>query len=331
KTIELVKKLIKRLIKRLRLDRTNVYLNLIEKKEIESELSKDEKYKIQNELTRFEPNVILFFWGTTLRKELAHINTLNLCSKKILLVNTYPIRTRFESWSDNPFLVQDKDYFSSFDKIIFPSEYLYNVFYDSGFLNGMSFINPDFILSDHVCKFREEKENIENESANKKIIFLGNTNFSERSIDDVSEIIIELASKGVNVFVQKSDYTNEKLSAIDNIFTFPPFSFEEILSGKLLDYINDFDGVLFSYNDVCSIRYNGSITTRLLLAEGAQVPVYIFGDEPKYISEMRINGDFKVVKDSNSLIHCLNNHEYDNKGELYVERANKFLKILKDK
>lgn len=36
-------------------------------------------------------------------------------------------------------------------------------------------------------------------------------------------------------------------------------------------------------------------------------------------------------KDSNSLIHCLNNHEYDNKGELYVERANKFLKILKDK
>ena len=324
-------KLAKKIIKKLRLDRVNLYLNLIEKKELKSELSKAEKYKIKNELTKLEPDVILFFWGTTLRKELAFINTLNLCSKKILLVNTYPIRTRFESWSDNPFLAQDRDYFSFFDKIILPSDYLYNVFYDSGFLNGMAFVNPDFILNGHVYNVREIKENIKNKSSNKKIIFLGNTNFSERSIDDVSEIIIELASKGINVFVQKSNYTDEKLSTIDNIFTFPPFSFEEILSGKLLDYINDFDGVLFSYNDVCSIRYDGSITTRLLLAEGAQVPIYIFGDEPKYISEMRINGDFKVVKDSNSLILYLNDYEFNNKGTSYTKRANKFLEILKDK
>ncbi|ENM4021788.1 hypothetical protein DDN27_002625, partial [Vibrio cholerae] len=107
-----VSKLVKKIIKKLKLDRTNHYLNLIEKKELKGELSKGEKYKLQNELSKLEPDVILFFWGTTLRKELAFINTLNLSSKKIILVNTYPIRTRFESWSDNPFLEQDRSYFS---------------------------------------------------------------------------------------------------------------------------------------------------------------------------------------------------------------------------
>ncbi|HGE6126938.1 TPA: hypothetical protein ACGG8B_003474, partial [Vibrio cholerae] len=122
-----------------------------------------------------------------------------------------------------------------------------------------------------------------------------------------------------------------KLSTFDNVLTFSPFSFEEILSGKLLDYINGFDGVLFSYNDVCSVRYNGSITTRMLLAEGAQVPIYIFGNEPKFVAEMKINGDFKVVKDIKSLVHYLDNHKFDSKGKLYVERANKFLNIIRDK
>ncbi|EOX4123702.1 hypothetical protein ACPF3Y_000300, partial [Vibrio cholerae] len=194
-----VSKLVKKIIKKLKLDRTNHYLNLIEKKELKGELSKGEKYKLQNELSKLEPDVILFFWGTTLRKELAFINTLNLSSKKIILVNTYPIRTRFESWSDNPFLEQDRSYFSYFDKIILPSEYLYNIFYESGFLNNNAYINPDFILTDHVCKFKEVKESVNSKSANKKIIFLGNTDFSERSIDDVSELIIELANNGIDV------------------------------------------------------------------------------------------------------------------------------------
>ncbi|WP_305461462.1 hypothetical protein [Photobacterium leiognathi] len=141
------------------------------------------------------------------------------------------------------------------------------------------------IVCPEIINDFDEKTKIKNSKENDfyNIIFLGNTNFSERKIDDISNIIKKLASAGFKVYIQESQDT--KKLCLDNVNVFNPFSFKEILNGDLLSYISSFDAVLYSYSTVNEIRYNNSVTTRLLLSEGSGVPVYTNNKIPELIKD----------------------------------------------
>lgn len=281
------------------------FLNwLIEKREIHSGLSENEIKTLKRELNLFNPDKVFFFWSTMYRAELEVIKSIGLESELILSVNTYPIRSNFMKASTNRFLNEDRDYFSSFNKLIIPSKVTEKLFMDSNFISTSSktIICPDVI--------NVPFESVETRTCNKKtnsLIFLGNTNFSESDIDDVSSLILELANKGIFVYIQSGGGNELKH---DYIRYFEPFSFSDILKGKLAKYISSFNGVLFSYSNVNSFRYHGSVTTRLLLAESCGVKIYVQGGVPDVIHESLIDVDMKSFGSLDELIFLMS--ESDN-------------------
>jgi hypothetical protein len=325
--------IIKKIFKLLHLDKQNIFIENIEKKDVYSSLKKEEKKLIEDSLSSFLPDVVVFFWGTTLRREAAFVDSLNIPCRKILLLNTYPTRTKFNIWSDNKFLSEDREYFSIFDELILPSNNLKEVFQNSSFLKKSCrvIVNPDFLYIDEdEDEVGTTTDKIKNIGHRKKLIFLGNTNFSERSIDDVSKLIKELAFEGVEIYLQKSNDAVKYLKKTENVKFFEPFSFEAILRGKLLSYINNFDGVLYCYKDLSKVRYHGSITTRLLLAESAKVPVYIFGEKPHYSTEKLLAIDIISVDNCTKLLEHLSNNYISNIDiEKYNCRVNKITEIFK--
>ncbi|HDY7922013.1 TPA: hypothetical protein RQK49_001940 [Vibrio vulnificus] len=311
------KRIIKKIFKKLGLDNKLLLNYLIEKKEINSSVSKEKKKLIEAELLKFQPEIIIFFWGTTLRSEVEFVDKISNV-KKCLIINTYPTRQKFKSLKCNPFSNEDKEYFNKFEKIIFPSDYMLREFLKFGYIhtNHDVIVNPDFIFQPNICLPINNK--------NKKLIFLGNTDFSQRKIDDISSLIINLANHGIKVYMQDSSDT-QNLSNTQNIHTFKPFTFDEILEGKLTEYISTFDGVLYAYNDVSDFRYHSSITTRLLLAENSNVPVYIYGYKPEYINEANLNMELYNFSDISNLVDIMSNKKCCVNSEYrYHERLGRF-------
>lgn len=317
----IVTKFIKKTLKFFRLDKCKFILKKIEYKEIKNTLLKNESVKLSRIIDDFSPDLLVFFWGTTLRPELKFINDNYPQLKKMLLVNTYPTRIDIETALDDFILKSDRAYFSSFDKLVLPSKIMLEHFH----LKELIVENQDVIVCPDVLYINKNDENskVNKKSLIKKLIFLGNTSFSERTIDDVSILIKKLVNDGCQIYIQES---NDSLKLKNkNIKTFKPFDFQEILDGKLKKYINTFDGVLYTYNDVSSFRYNSSITTRLLLAEGCIPPIYMLGNLPTYLSDDYLNINVRKIEDFYD-IEDIKVVEKDNKLD---DRAKNLLDFIK--
>ncbi|ENI4486273.1 hypothetical protein ABXZ88_002106 [Vibrio fluvialis] len=320
------KSYLKKIMKFFNFDKSVFFLNFLEKREINANLSENEKKILRDELLYFNADYLIFFWGTTFRKEIKFIKTLNISAQKIIILNTYPVRTKLNNWNENKFMAQDQEYFSFFDKLIFPSKSMYEVFNNSNYIDGKKvLINPDFIVHE---KINYNKTNIS--AHDKKIIFLGNTDFSSRNIDDIRNIILNIAKKGIKIYIQESHDAIKMINYSHNIITYKPFDFENILNGDLIKYINQFDGVLFSYNDVSKVRYNSSITTRMLLAEGCDIPVFILGNRPEFLDDELIHGRFKCVSNIDELSNELTDVDKCLTGMTAFYRAKEFISFLKD-
>ncbi|SKA13838.1 Uncharacterised protein [Vibrio cincinnatiensis] len=294
--VEIVKRAVRWFLRKIGIESSSLVQNIVEKRSNDSILSKEQSDRLYMHLSDFNPDVILFFWGTTLKKEAKALNNFN--SKKLLIVNTYPVRTKFDSAQSNPFRTVDKDYFSLFDGLVLTSKSMFDFFSESGFIhqNQKVTINADFIEMEIV---EESKTGLTSKS--NKVIFLGNTDFCQRTLDDVSEHILDLAKSGIEVHIQSGG----SLISHENIKEFTPFNFQEILEGKLSAFINRFDGVIYAYNDPSKLRYNMSITTRLLLAESALVPVYIYGEMPDSIRDNNLDlqaYSYSTIDDLRNLI-----------------------------
>jgi len=326
KIISSKKMTVKRIVKWLKLDKRSIFLNFIEKREIQRELTEIEKDKIYKNINKINPDLIMFFWGTTLRSECKFLDSLQLTSKKVLIVNTYPTRTRVDDWKDNKFIEEDRKYFSRFSDLILPSNYLKDIFIKSEFINPEMnvLVNPDFIYTGDSFVISSQKNKRKN-----KIIFLGNTDFSNRSVDDISATIAKLASSGVTIYLQESVDAKRKFGTIVNVKFFKPFDFNQILNADLINFINEFDGVLYSYNDVSNIRYNGSITTRMLLAERSSIPVFIYGEKPLFLSDNSLSLDCHDFNDIDKLADKLKSFNMPSIDEnKYKVRINKFIEFI---
>lgn len=245
---------------KLRLDKNNFFWNVVEKKEYSESLF-DEIYNKLEEFIIYEKVDIVFaFWGTTLKKEIKALydikNKLSLDFKIVLSVNTYPVRYEFSkdvSNRDLCFLKRDLNYFNYFDALVCPTENMADLIKRIGYGKNI-LILPDFLDSSFFCQESSKKRP-------NSIVFLGNVNFSNRRLDDVSSLILSIAEQGVAVFVQ------EPCNIIhENIKTFKPFSFDEIAEGKLAFFISSFTASIVTYNEYDNLRTSISFPTRFALA-----------------------------------------------------------------
>lgn len=311
--------IVRYLFRLLRIESLSVVQNFVEMFEAKKRLTEKEKNKLNSIINEHDTDIVLFFWGTTLRKELDSIRDNGI--KKVLIVNTYPVRTKFEDHKDNPSLDLDTGYFNCFNGLVMTSKIMESFFKDSGFLGNAKYdVIPDFLDVDTPVP--QENSSVEKKS----MIFLGNTNFSERKIDDVSAEIVNIADSGIKVYIQKGGDSIQH----PNIKFFPPFSLDGILNGELLGFIKNFDGVLFYYNGVNTLRYNMSVTTRLILAESAGVPVYFKGVVPKFLEEKNLDIEVKRYNDASDLKNMINlgNNKKPISKELIKVRMNKFKNFL---
>lgn len=259
---------IKKIVSRFRLDTINVfwwfYATFLEKKT----LSEEQNTKIDGIIQNNDFDLAFCFWGTSLRKEIfalrTIINTRQLKLKIILSISTYPVRfnlpkKRNFTWN---YLKKDKSYFECCDGLIISGDLMKSVVIDYLKYSGHYVIFKDFLFSTY---FGKNKNYVQQD-----IIFLGNVRFDERTIDDVSQQLVNIADNNINVWVQ------EPCAIVhENIKTFRPFTLQEITEGKLGLFLNKFKASIVLYNQVDNLRMGTTYPTRFALATLGSHDIFI--------------------------------------------------------
>ncbi|MGF1691961.1 hypothetical protein [Photobacterium kagoshimensis] len=235
---------------------------------------------VSSKLLESDYTHILYIWSTTLITQKKAIDL--FCKSKgikvssSLVVNTYPVRSNVKFDNRYSLAWLDNNYFSSFDNVILSSREMSDFFK----VNNISQSNNIFVFrdllpssymgdsSDFNCNYGFELKNTEM----CKLIFLGNTKFSERTIDDITVLITKLASENIEIWIQE---TTDPIVNIDNVKTFKPFSYEEISNGKFASFLQSFDAVLMAYNGLCNVRTETGFPTRFALGLLSEKPILL--------------------------------------------------------
>lgn len=253
---------LRRLASRLNFDNSNFFWKIIEFKEYHSKLPEEKVNEIANFIIKKNIDLVYCFWGTTLKKEVFALSKLkfdyNLSFKMVLCVNTYPVRyvlPKDVNKNSMGYLNQDVKYFNFFDDVICPTKKMAFLLKNRLKISSSVYIRPDFLS--HRYFSNDDNQKIVKNS----IIFLGNVDFSQRTLDDVSKTIVSIADRGIDVWVQEPCCISH-----EHVHTFPPFSYEEIALGMLGNFIKQFSASLVIYNDYNNLRTSLGYPTRFALA-----------------------------------------------------------------
>lgn len=266
----LVKKWVKILLTKLKLDRSNFFIKFFESKEALSFISEKYETRLLELLKEDSIDLVFSLWGTTLRKEINTLSSIkeknNFKFKMIHSVNTYPVRLNL---SKNDFIKKipscDRDFFNNFDGVIVPTSRMKSLFSKNFGYVGDVLVSPDFLHKDFFDMDACLKQPIK-----KSLIFLGNVNFLERTIDNVSSKINDILNSGIEVWVQAPCDIKH-----NNLKTFKSFSLDDIATGKLSSFISQFSGAIVFYNDLNNLRSSISYPTRFALSTLSNKPIFV--------------------------------------------------------
>ena len=301
----------KRRLKALNLDRNLLVISMVEIFETLRSPSTRQRLFVSETLTSFKPDLIFFFWGTTLRTTRRAIadyyRTGNISTPiTVLDINTYPTRSRVKLSQSNWLALFDRSYFSWFDKVICSSQIMARYIVQ----NRLADLTQIGIFPDRLS--RRYFPNTCSPSLTEKktghdIIFLGNCDFSGRTIDDVSETLRGIAASGVRIWLQSSI---DSESIHENVRTFPPFSYDEMAKGLLGSFVQQFDAAIVVYADLANARGAISYPTRLALAITGFVPILLRRGQYLAIEEIfRNNSDALLLYDNtDEIVHILHSH-----------------------
>lgn len=238
-------------------------------------------------LEQMAPEFIFYFWSTTVRdkKDVLDAFFSRSCSagrpKSVLGVNTYPVREDF-SYADPPCMsAADRDYFAGFDLVLLANSYMQDLFTRMGYDKANTYIHDDRLSPRYFAKIRTQLlidgKNI------RRLCFLGNTNFTERTIDDVRWQLNKLAECGFEVSIQQPRVT----SGLDARITyFRPYSYSQMLSGEFAAFLSGFDAVFMGYNGLINARSTVSMPTRFALGTIGFLPILIESDSFSGVREI---------------------------------------------
>ncbi|WP_404461714.1 hypothetical protein [Providencia rettgeri] len=265
-----IKKTVKKLLTYLKLDKTKLMTFLLNRKD--EKIPANLREKIQSIKKISHSTNFFFVWSTSVKKEFFAVKDEYKEQIGILAlsVNTYPIRGNLRlNDKKNDEIIKDEAFFQSFDKIIVTSTLMKSFF----LRHGLSSEDKLIISPDYLPPSAYTKHNIRHENTPLKCIYLGNVNFNERSIDNVSNDLVTLASNGIEVWIQK----NKKINLVThpNIKYFEPFNYDEMLDGTLGHFISNFDCAIVIYNGVSNARINMGFPTRYALSMTGNIPIAI--------------------------------------------------------
>ncbi|MUH96727.1 hypothetical protein GNP63_09200 [Aliivibrio fischeri] len=270
KILTRIKKYIKLILKKIKLDRSKIIINFLNLNKNNISVCRE----FENFVVNANPDHIIYLWSTTVRKEKLMIddcfNKAGLNPISILVVNTYPVNTNCTLSEVNRFKYQDEKYFNSFNKIICTSEIMKKYLIEQidvkidKCIVQCDMLHPSFIKT---------TESVKNNNKEKKIVFLGNTDFSYRTIDDVKSLLLGIANNNIEVWIMESKDSlkiNHK-----NIKLFKPFNYDEMTNGKLSEFVSRFDAAILAYNDLNNARSNISYPTRFAMATLGMIPIFL--------------------------------------------------------
>jgi len=258
---------IKKIIKYLKIDTSILFIKYL--KFLEKEKVKEFENNMVSYIADINPGVCFSFWGTCTFNEIEVIKEHFPNIKVILDINTYPVREKIKFDEIGEFINDDMRVFNQIDGLIFTSEIMKDYF--SKYINLERKKNIIFYDS-FISKLYSTEELTINDEDKLKLVFLGNTEFKNRTIDDVRSQIYDLANRGIEIFVQEPAVG---LLPHKNINIFKTFSFDEIYNGELGKFISKFDGIIVFYNDFNDLRTNISIPTRFSLGLCGRIPIII--------------------------------------------------------
>jgi hypothetical protein len=223
-------------------------------------------------LSEHHYDLVFGFWSTTVQKELDYVRArLGRRSKYVLGINTYPVRDNATALDKVLDRVKDTAFFNGFDGLMYATEPMRDQLRALGVA-----VHHELVSSDRLVKDAFFEESVPKRDA---IIFLGNTEFLDRSIDDVRAQIYEL-SRFSEIHCQSP---SKNLRPDPRIRIYDPFSYQDILDGTFARYLATFQAAVLLYGDHESVRVKISYPTRFALATVARIPVLVHRDLFPYL------------------------------------------------
>ena len=261
------KLILKRVLKILGLDRNRILLKYYAEFEKINRFNREKELLIREQIDHFQPDIVFFFWGTTVFAEITIIKELYPDLKLVLDINTYPTREVVELDKKADSFENDQVVFNKCDGIIYSSNAMKNYF-EKHFIFKKKLKRVTFFDSFN-SKFTPNKQ-LQKHDNPFQLIFLGNTDFANRSIDDVRVELLGILDAGFKITIQEPA---TGMPNHENLSIFKPFTFAQIKKGELANYITKFYGVLMLYNGKKDLRNWISVTTRFALSLNAGVPI----------------------------------------------------------
>ncbi len=268
-----ITKLIKFLLTLTKLDTSRKVISFREKVSLESisRVSNSTKKTITRIIKEKEIDVIYCSWSTTGFPEIKVIQEANLGIPIILSIQTYPFwQTAVVggSFKENK---EHKEIFENLDGRIHCSQVMFDYMNDHFNLTKHG---KDLIMMGYCKKrnfYKKRLPLLSEKEGESHIVFIGNTQFSQRTLDDVGRQLYCIAKKRIHIHFS---YTHDRIKRNPYIHMFSPFSHRQLLNGELATHMTQFDACIVLYNiDKPYARFNNSLPERFLFALNGAVPI----------------------------------------------------------
>ncbi len=216
-------------------------------------------------------DIVYSAWGTVTFQEIRVIQKADLGIPIIHSIQSYPLREvgAVDEERDEPKKV--REIFEKLDGRIHCSQTMYD--YMNKHFN-LHIHGKDLILMGYYRKdyfYKERLTPLSEKNNEPHLIFIGGTEFSQRTFNDVRQQISKIAKEGIHVHFAD---TKDKIIADKRyIHTFDQ---KNPANGEFATFMTQFDACIVLYNlDKRYTRYQNSLSERFLFALNAAIPVVV--------------------------------------------------------
>jgi hypothetical protein len=275
-----------------KLDTSHHVVSIRKKVDIDSlkRINSKTKSLILKTLKEKSIEVIYCSWSITGFPEIKAIQEENANIPIILSIQTYPFRGTTVVGNNYEENKEIKKIFENLDGRIHCSKTMHEFMHNNFDLykHGSDLITMGYFRERYFYKNRLQL--LSEKDREPHLIFIGNTQFSQRIMDDVRQQIYDITQKGIHVHFSS---TYDRIKDSPYIHMFQPFSHQQLLNGEFATYMTQFDACIVLYNiDRQYFRFNNSLPERFLFALNAGIPIVVpkkyFGSCEEIINNYQI-------------------------------------------
>ena len=229
------------------------------------------KDRILKTLKEKKINVIYSAWGTVTFPEIKAIQKAGLGIPIIHSIQSYPLREVGSVDEEREEPKEVREIFETLDGRIHCSQIMYDYMNKHFNLRGHG---KDLVLMGYYGEdyfYKERLTLLSGKDNEPHLIFIGGTEFSQRTFNDVRQQISKIAEEGIHIHFAD---TRDKIIA-DKRYVHT-FGQKNPANGEFATFMTQFDACVVLYNlDKRYTRYQNSLPERFLFALNAAIPVIV--------------------------------------------------------